>query len=82
MKAVRKHTDNSWLILYIMRWLEAPIQMPKGLVARAKGTPHGGVISLVLANLFLHYTFDKWMEKLHPDKPFARYVIIRNKDLV
>jgi len=74
MKAVRKHTDNPWLILYIQRWLEAPIQMPnKELVMRIKGTPQGGVISPVLANLFLHYTFDKWMEKVHPDKPFARY---------
>jgi RNA-directed DNA polymerase len=74
MKAVRKHMDNPWLILYIQRWLEAPIQMPnKDLVTRTKGTPQGGVISPVLANLFLHYTFDKWMEKTHPDKPFARY---------
>lgn len=74
MKAVRKHTNNPWLILYIQRWLQAPILMPnQDLVKRTKGTPQGGVISPVLANLFLHYTFDKWMEKVHGDKPFARY---------
>ncbi len=74
MKAVRKHTDNPWLILYIQRWLEAPIQMPnKDFGKRTKGTPQGGVISPVLANLFLHYMFDKWMEKFHSDKLFARY---------
>lgn len=74
MRAVRKHTDNPWVILYIQRWLRAPFQMPDGTVEeRLKGTPQGGVISPVLANLFLHYAFDKWMEKNHPDKPFARY---------
>jgi len=74
MKAVRKHTDNPWVLLYIERWLKAPFQMPDGtLVERTKGTPQGGVISPVLANLFLHYAFDKWMEKNHSDKPFARY---------
>ncbi|MFC4765995.1 group II intron reverse transcriptase/maturase [Effusibacillus consociatus] len=74
MKAVRKHTDNPWVILYIERWLKAPMQMPDGsVVERTKGTPQGGVASPVLANLFLHYAFDKWMDKYHPDKPFARY---------
>jgi len=74
MKAVRQHTDNAWNILYIQRWLKAPFQMPDGTVKeRNKGTPQGGVISPVLANLFMHYAFDKWMERKHPDKPFARY---------
>lgn len=74
MKAVRKHTDNPWVILYIQRWLKAPFQMPDGARReRTKGTPQGGVISPVLANLFLHYAFDKWMEKNHQHKPFARY---------
>jgi len=74
MKAVRKHTDNPWVILYIKRWLTAPFQMPDGTVKeRTKGTPQGGVISPVLANLFLHYAFDRWMDRNHPDKPFARY---------
>jgi group II intron reverse transcriptase/maturase len=74
MKAVRKHVKIPWLILYIKRWLKAPFQYPDGKVEeRRKGTPQGGVISPVLANLFMHYTFDKWMERTHPDKPFARY---------
>lgn len=74
MKAVRKHTDTPWVILYIERWLKAPFQMPDGAVKeRTKGTPQGGVISPVLANLFLHYAFDVWMARNHPDKPFARY---------
>lgn len=74
MKAVRKHTDNPWVILYIQRWLKAPFQMPDGTVKeRSKGTPQGGVISPVLANLFLHYAFDKWMQREQTDKPFARY---------
>jgi RNA-directed DNA polymerase len=74
MKTVRKHTNNAWNILYIQRWLKAPFQMPDGtLQERNKGTPQGGVISPVLANLFLHYVFDKWMDREHPNKPFARY---------
>ena len=74
MKAVRRHTGNPWVILYIDRWLKAPMQMPDGtIVERTKGTPQGGIVSPVLANLFLHYTFDKWMERHHSDKPFARY---------
>ena len=74
MKAVRKHTDCPWVILYIERWLKAPFQMKNGKrVERTSGTPQGGVISPVLANLFMHYTFDKWMEKEHPHNPWARY---------
>jgi RNA-directed DNA polymerase len=74
MKAVRKHTDNPWVILYIQRWLKSPFQKTDGtVVERSKGTPQGGVISPVLANLFLHYAFDVWMVKEQPDKPFARY---------
>ena len=74
MKAVQKHTQNPWVLLYIERWLKAPFQMPDGSVQkRTKGTPQGGVISPVLANLFLHYTFDVWMARNHPGNPFARY---------
>jgi len=74
MRAVRKHTDCKWIILYIERWLKAPFQQENGtLVERIKGTPQGGVISPVLANLFLHYVFDKWMERNYPEHPFCRY---------
>jgi RNA-directed DNA polymerase len=74
MKAVRKHTDSPWMLLYIQRWLTAPFQKPDGsMQARTCGTPQGGVISPVLANLFMHYAFDKWMDRKHPENPFARY---------
>jgi len=74
MKAVYKHTDCKWIILYIERWLKAPFQTKDGKVTeRTSGTPQGGVISPVLANLFLHYVFDKWMELNYPNNPWARY---------
>jgi len=74
MKAVRKHTSSKWIILYIERWLKAPFQMAGGtVVQRTAGTPQGGVVSPVLANLFLHYAFDKWMDRNAPENPFARY---------
>jgi RNA-directed DNA polymerase len=74
MRAVRKHTDCRWIILYIARWLTAPAQLPDGtLVAREQGTPQGGVISPLLANLFLHYAFDVWMQRHYPSIPFERY---------
>lgn len=74
MKAVRKHTDNKWIRLYIERWLKAPMQMADGtLIERTKGAPQGGVCSPVLSNLFLHYVFDVWMERQHLGKPWCRY---------
>jgi len=74
MRAVKKHTDCKWVILYIERWLKAPFETKEGrLIERHAGTPQGGVISPVLANLFLHYAFDKWMERTHPQNPWARY---------
>ena len=74
MKAVRKHTDEQWLILYIERWLKTPFIDCKGnVIERSSGTPQGGVISPVLANLFMHYAFDKWMELKSPETPFERY---------
>lgn len=74
MRAVKKHTDSEWIILYVERWLKAPFKMKDGaIVARMSGTPQGGVISPVLANLFLHYAFDKWMDRNQPQNPWARY---------
>ncbi|MCM3619833.1 group II intron reverse transcriptase/maturase [Sutcliffiella horikoshii] len=73
MRAVDKHTDIDWVRLYIKRWLTAPFQTNEGIKERTSGTPQGGVISPVLANLFLHYAFDKWMAINHPSNPFARY---------
>lgn len=74
MKAVRKHTSCKWIILYIERWLKAPIQFEDGsIVQRDKGTPQGGVISPLLANLYLHYAFDRWMKEQFPNVPFERY---------
>lgn len=74
MKAVRRHTDNKWAILYIERWLKAPMQLADGtLIERTKGTPQGGVISPVLSNLFLHYVFDAWMTRNYPRTLWCRY---------
>ena len=74
MRAVRKHVSERWVVLYIERWLKAPVQMPDGtIIPRSEGTPQGGVISPLLANLFLHYAFDKWMQGHFPTLPFERY---------
>ena len=73
-RAVAHHTDNSWVRLYIARWLRAPVQRPDGTQEpRMKGTPQGGVVSPLLANLFLHYAFDLWMQRNYPSIPFERY---------
>ncbi|MGM9934799.1 MAG: group II intron reverse transcriptase/maturase [Clostridium sp.] len=74
MKAVELHTDEKWLKLYIRRWLKTPFATKEGILTERKsGTPQGGVISPVLANIFLHYAFDVWMERNYPIAPFARY---------
>ena len=74
MRAVRKHTDCKWVLLYIERWLKAPVQLDDdSLIHRNKGTPQGGVVSPLLANLFLHYAFDKWIQRQYPQVPFERY---------
>jgi len=75
MQALRHYTDKPHIILYVERWLKAPIALKDGSEVQnlVKGTPQGGVISPLLANLFLHIVFDKWMEKEFPDCPFERY---------
>ena len=74
MRAVTKHAQDKWVVLYIERWLKAPAQDEAGHVTeRGKGTPQGGVLSPLLAHLFLHYAFDRWMQRTSPHLPFARY---------
>lgn len=75
IKAVEKHTDLPWVVLYVKRWLAAPLRHADGtLVERDRGTPQGSAVSPVLANLFLHYAFDVWMAREFPSVPFERYV--------
>ena len=74
VKAVLAVTDCRWVLLYVRRWLAAPLQRPDGtLEQRTKGTPQGSAVSPVLANLFMHYAFDSWMVRNYPDCPFERY---------
>lgn len=74
MRAVTKHAKEKWVVLYIERWLKAPAQAEDGHVTeRGKGTPQGGVVSPLLANLFLHYAFDRWMQRTYPHLLFERY---------
>lgn len=74
MKAVGHYCKDGWVLLYVERWLKAGIVQKDGLNLKTElGTPQGGVISPLLANIFLHVVFDKWMEKEHPEKPFERY---------
>lgn len=74
MKAVRVHTNEKWILLYVERWLKAPAQQEDGtIVTRTKGTPQGGVVSPLLANIFLHHAFDAWMRRTYPEVPFERY---------
>lgn len=75
VKAVEANTDAVWVKLYVTRWLKAPLQLPDGtLQQRDKGTPQGSAVSPVLANLFLHYAFDTWMDRNYPGVQFERYV--------
>ncbi len=74
MRAVKKHTDCKWILLYVERWLKAPLKQEDGkVVAREKGTPQGGVVSPLLANIFMHHAFDEWMKREHSNIPFGRY---------
>lgn len=74
LRAVRKHITCKWALLYIERWLKAPMVQEDGTtIERSRGTPQGGVVSPILANLFMHYTFDLWMARTHPNLPWCRY---------
>ena len=74
VKAVEANTDQQWVVLYVKRWLMAPMQLPDGtLVERDRGTPQGSAVSPVLANLFMHYAFDTWLEREFPTVEFERY---------
>lgn len=85
MKAIKFHTKEKWIHLYVERWLVAPMQKEDGeLISRDKGTPQGGVISPLLANIFLHHAFDEWIKRHYPYVEFERYaddVIIHCKTL-
>lgn len=74
MKAVRHHTKNKCILLYVERWIKAPLELTDGTIRnRDKGTPQGGVISPLLSNLYLHYVFDDWMRRTHPESLWCRY---------
>ena len=74
MRALRKHCQQPWILLYVERWLKAPMQTTDGQIkAREQGTPQGGVVSPLLANLFLHYAFDIWVDRSLPGVRFCRY---------
>ena len=74
VKAVQAHADVPWVVLYVRRWLSAPLALPDGtLRQRDRGTPQGSAVSPVLANLFMHYAFDAWMVREYPNLRFERY---------
>ena len=74
VKAVEAVTTTPWVLLYVKRWLAAPLQRPDGtLVERDKGTPQGSAVSPILANLFMHFAFDNWMARRYPGVQFERY---------
>lgn len=74
MELLKTHSDEKWVLLYVERWLKAGVeQSDKSIEARTKGTPQGGVISPLLANIYLHHAFDKWISEMYPQSPFERY---------
>jgi len=74
LRAVKHHSREPWVLLYVKRWLEAPLQLPDGTISeRTMGTPQGSVVSPLLANLFMHYAFDAWMARTYPAITFERY---------
>lgn len=74
IEMVKRHTSEQWIVLYVERWLKTPFKMQDGtIVERVAGTPQGGVISPVLANLFMHYVFDDFMKREYPNVQWVRY---------
>lgn len=73
LKALKHHTKEKWILLYMERWLEADLVRDGEVVHRTKGTPQGGVVSPLAMNLFMHYTFDLWMVREFPNLPWCRF---------
>ncbi|WP_143689914.1 group II intron reverse transcriptase/maturase [Wolbachia endosymbiont of Nilaparvata lugens] len=75
LQAIKKYTNCKWVILYVERWMKAPIQQADGTrEVRNKGVPQGGSVSPIISNIFMHHVFDIWMKKNYPTVPFERYV--------
>ena len=74
MRVVRHYVTEPWLLLYVERWLKAPVKGVNGQTeGRDKGTPQGGVISPLLSNMYLHVVFDGWISRELPAVKWERY---------